>query len=223
MAGKITALQFQKRTDERINVFLDGQYAFPLAAVVAAALRPGQNLSDDDIARLTAADEAEQAYERAVNFLAYRPRSVAEVRRYLRKRSVPQEAIDGVIERLSAAGYLDDAGFAQFWVSDRERFNPRSSLALRQELRNKGVSNQTIDEALRSLDGGDSAYRAGSDRARRIGNLDEQAFRQKLGGYLLRRGFPHDVVWPVVGRLWRELHGQEQGEDHEDWPESRLE
>jgi regulatory protein len=52
MAGTITALRFQKRNKDRVNVYLDGQFAFGLAAIEAVRLRVGQTLSDDDVARL---------------------------------------------------------------------------------------------------------------------------------------------------------------------------
>ena len=105
MAGHISALRFQKRTSERVNVFLDGSYAFALPATVAAGLRPGQYLSDEDIARLKALDEQERAYERCLRFLAYRPRSTAEVRRYLAAGvAVGEHLADQLLLPLSLAG-----------------------------------------------------------------------------------------------------------------------
>ena len=88
MAGTISALRYQKRNKNRVNVYVDDQFAFGLAAIEAARLRVGQALSDDDIARLRRQDDVERAHERALNFLSYRPRSEAEVRRNLRKKDV---------------------------------------------------------------------------------------------------------------------------------------
>lgn len=209
MAGTITALRFQKRTAERVNVYLDDHYAFAVPALVATSLRRGQFLSDADIERLLGQDEEQRAYDQALRFLGHRPRSVAEVRRYLKKREFSEAACAGAIQRLVAADYLDDAAFARFWVADRERFRPRSEMALRHELRLKGVANDIIDEVLRDVDSQSSAYRAGETQARRLARLDSHSFRQKLGSYLLRRGFSHEVVWPVVEQLWREQQGED--------------
>jgi len=212
MAGRITALRFQKHDDQRVNVYLDGEYAFALPELLAAALKVDQVLDDDQIAALKAENEEEKAHDQALRFLSYRPRSVAEVRHNLDMRQVPIDVTDSVIQRLLAAGYLDDQAFAQFWVADRERFKPRAPVALRQELRLKGVPEDIITQALGLLDSESSAYRAGAAYARRLSNLDQHTFRQKLGNHLLRRGFPHDVVWPVVERLWREQSAEEGGE-----------
>jgi len=135
MAGTITALRFQKRNKYRVNVYIDGQFAFGLAAIEAARLRVGQTLSDDDVARLRMRDEVERAYERALNFLSYRPRSEAEVRRNLRKKNVEEEVVEEVTGRLTRAGLLNDQEFARYWVENRLQFNPRGARALRHELR----------------------------------------------------------------------------------------
>ncbi len=219
MTATITALRFQQRNRERVNVYLDGSYAFGLPAVIAASLRIGQQLGEDEIASLQDQDAVQRAFERALRFLASRPHSSAEVRRMLSQQELTDTAVDAAIARLQAAGYLDDEAFARFWVSNREQFRPRAPLALRQELRQKGVADSIINQALQDVDSGNSAYRAGSAQARRYGNLDQHAFRQKLGGYLLRRGFAHDVVWPVVGQLWSELHEgtDDEGEEENGW------
>ena len=97
-----------------------------------------------------------------------------------------------------------------------QHFEPRAPVALRQELRLKGVPEDIIAEVLGPLDSESSAYRAGTAYARRLSNLDQHTFRQKLGDHLLRRGFQHDVVWPVVDRLWREQRADTEGGESPD-------
>lgn len=213
MAGTITALRIQKRNRERVNVYLDGAFAFALPILTATRLRRGQYLSDADIGQLQAQDAEQRAYERCLRYLARRSRSVAEIRRYLERIGASAATVEAVIGRLTAAGYLDDRAFAAAWVADRERLRPRSQAALRQELRQKGIADAVIAEALQGLDDQEAAYRAALPRARRLAQLDSRAFRQKLGSFLLRRGFSHEVVWPVVAQLWREVRGQGDDED----------
>jgi len=208
MAGKITRLRFQKRTNERVNVYLDGQFAFGLPALEAARLRVGQYLSDTDIERLRALDAVQKAYDRAVRFLSYRPRSQAEVRRALRRSEIDEVVIKAVIERLTRQGYLDDAEFARFWVENRQQFRPKGARALRQELRQKGLDNTTIEAAIANLDPETSAYAAARPRALRLANLipdDLRTFRRKLTDFLLRRGFDYETVRDVVTSLVQEI------------------
>ena len=208
MAGTITGLHYQKRTDERVNVYLDGQYAFALPALDAVRLKVGQHLSDAEIALLQAADAAAKAYDKAVRYLSYRPRSTAEVRRALEEAKFAPEAIEETLARLGDQGYLDDAAFAAYWVENRQRFRPKGEQVLRQELRQAGVEKEIIDESLSGLDSNEAAYAAAQSRASRLAVLaaeDPAAFKRKLSEFLLRRGFTYDVVRDVVARLLREM------------------
>lgn len=213
MAGTITALKVQKRNPQRINVYLDDRYAFGLAAIEAARLQRGQVLSDEDIEELKERDSFEKAHDRALRFLSYRPRSEAEVRRYLQGKAVSPVVEEEVIERLTRAKLLDDLAFARYWVENRESFNPRGLRMLRYELRQKGLSEETIAQALTDLDQEDSAYQAALRRGRRLAHLDQISFRQKLGAHLLRRGFPYEVVNLAVERAWQELRAEGENID----------
>ncbi len=208
MVKTVTRLAFQKRTDERVNVYLDGEYALALPALEAARLKVGQQLTDAEIAALRATDATAKAYDRAVQFLSIRPRSSVEVRRRLQQAEVDAETVEAVITRLTEQGYLNDAEFARYWVENRQLFRPKGEQALRQELRQAGVDNEIIQQSLEGLDTSEAAYAAARPKAERLKTLakeDPQAFKQKLGNFLLRRGFNYDIVREITKRLLREL------------------
>ena len=146
----------------------------------------------------------QQAQDAALRFLSYRPRSEAEVRRRL-SRHYPPELIERVIAALREQRYLDDVTFARYWRDNREQHRPKGQVALRQELYRLGVPRETVEEALEGFDAEANAYRAGSKLARRLAGIDYPTFRQRVSGYLQRRGFGSAVVRETVARLWREL------------------
>ncbi len=205
MPGQITALEVQARNKERVNVYLDGEYAFALPLIEAARLRRGQALTDAEIAELKARDAVATALDRAVRFLSYRPRSSSEVRRYLQDKGVEPPVINEVIARLERLGYVDDMAFARFWVQNRDEFRPRGPLALRQELKQKGIPAPIIAQVLSEVDFAEAAYRAAQAQAARWSNLGRQAMRQKLYAFLARRGFPVETCRDVTDRLLAEL------------------
>lgn len=215
MDGTITALKVQKRNKDRVSVYLDGEYAFGVKAIVAARLRVGQSLSDDDIVELQGRDLFERAYDRALDFLSYRPRSEAEVRRYLRDKQMPEQVIEATIERLTRVDLLDDEAFARFWIENREQFKPRSRRMLSYELRQKGVAAATIARMLDDVDEQESAYRAAAQQIRRYAKLDREAFFRRLMGFLGRRGFDYQVAMAVVRRLWEERESGCRSESNE--------
>jgi regulatory protein len=211
MAGKITGLRTQQRTPDRVNVYLDGEFAFGLPAIYAARLKVGQQLNDDEIEQLQATDLVERAYDRSVRFLGYRPRSEAEVRRYLAQKGIEPAVVDLVLDRLRGQGYLDDAEFARYWVENRTRFRPRGARVLRHELRLKGVDSAVIEEATASIETGSLAYEAGRPQAERLVALaqsDPAAFRRRLLAFLMRRGFDYAEARDAVNDLARSMGGE---------------
>jgi regulatory protein len=212
---KVTALKAQKRNRQRINVYLDGEYAFGLARIVAAWLYIGQEISDDKIAQLLDDDARESAYQRALRFMDYRPRTEQEIRQKLAEQAVSEEVAATVIERLKDNGLIDDARFARMWVDNRSELHPRSQRYLRFELQRRGVDPQEIEEALEAVDNEAMAYRAATKQARKYKDLDRRVFRQKLTNYLAQRGFNYDTCTQVIPRVWDELHGENPSPNEE--------
>ncbi len=204
---KITALRLQKRNPNRVNVYLDGEFAFGLSRIVAAWLRVGDELSTEKIAALQAKDSIEIAYQRALRLLESRPHTRQEIIQNLEKHQTPQENIEAVLERLERSGLLNDATFARMWVENRSDFRPRGIALLRQELRQHGIGAKIIEETLADVKPHEEelAYRAGQQRLTRYANLPWPAFRRNLGAYLMRRGFPYPIVKDAVQRLWNDI------------------
>jgi regulatory protein len=201
----VTALTAQKRNQERLNVYIDGRYAFSLAIEAAAGLTIGQSLTEADLTALQAADTYARAKTAAQRLLSYRPRSVAEVTQKLVQKGYDDLVIDRVVQHLQETALLDDAAFAAYWVEQRQTFRPRSRLALRDELRRKGVKRQIIETAVAAIDEHEAARRAAAAKVGRWHKLPPETFRQKAGQYLQRRGFSYDIIKSVVQELWQSV------------------
>ncbi len=215
---KITGIEAQKNNPQRVNIYLDGEFAFGLAKIVAAWLKLGQMVDDAKIARLQAEDAQERAYQQAMLFLSYRARSEAEVRKNLEKHEIPPEVVESTLQRLRDERLVNDDEFAQAWVSNRSEFRPRGKRALTVELKKKGLAESAIRSATAAVDESAMAYAAAQKRLRRLEGLEWIEFRKKLGEYLARRGFAYDVVAQTVKRLWLEHGGkQDTTYDEEDY------
>ncbi|MDR3572923.1 MAG: RecX family transcriptional regulator [Anaerolineaceae bacterium] len=219
MDQKITALKAQKRNPNRINIYLDGIFAFGLARVVAAWLQVGQILSDEKINALQNEDTFEVAYQKSLNLLGYRPRSENEVRRKLIEKGFSGEVIGSVLERLKTSGLIEDRQFAKIWIENRAAFRPRSHRLMAIELRQKGVTDDAIQEALdSSVDDATLAYEAAVRYSRRLSGLEWGEFRERMSAYLRRRGFSYGTITVVVQRLWSEMKPTE-GTYHKNYEE----
>lgn len=216
--GKITAIAAQAHDSQRVNIFVDGEFAIgiSLATLAREGLFIGQELDEGGWARLEAAAHAEKAMLAAARLLEARPRSAAEIRQRLRRKEFAPDAVEGAVERLTDLGLLDDAAFSRYWVESRQSFRPRGRLALRDELRRKGVARDTIEQALADAEA-EAPPDAEAARAEQVARAalrryadspDRMTFQRRLGGLLQRRGFALDVIRPILDILWRELRSE---------------
>lgn len=210
MTKVITAITAQKRNTQRLNISLDGEYAFSLDRLTAAWLKVGRKLSPEEIVSLQEKDEQEVAFNRALRYLSYRARSETEMRKYLSDKGFSENVSQTVIDRLKDERLINDPRFAQDWIDNRVSFRPRSQTQLRFELRNKGLSEDLIEDALQEadLDDIELACAAGKKLVGRYARLDWPDFRQKLGAALARRGFSYETVRSVTRQLWDECQTQ---------------
>jgi regulatory protein len=212
-SGTVTRIDTQARDPERFNVFIEGEFAFSVDQLVAAEhdLHVGRQLTSAEIEGLLAADEASRATAASLQFLGYRPRSRAEVERRLARRGFSEAAVAVAIERLERWHYLDDDAFARAWIESRAEHQPRGRRLIQQELREKGVAREVVEQALEEieLDEYPAALELARKRARSLRGEAPLVRRRRLAGYLQRRGYG----WDVVSRVLDALLGDEDDAD----------
>ncbi|MFC2004529.1 RecX family transcriptional regulator, partial [Chloroflexota bacterium] len=171
---KITALRTGRGRGKRLNIFLDGKFAFSLEAEVAAKerLQVEQVLSAEQIEALARSDHFQRCLNSAHHYLSYRPRSESELREKLNQRGFDGDTQQAVITRLKEQGLVDDLAFAQFWKDNRESFNPRSRGLTKLELRRKGLADDIIEQVVATIDDDDSAYRVALNKTHGLPQSD---------------------------------------------------
>lgn len=149
--------------------------------------------------RLTDEQIREHTWQRAIRLLAAKPRSVAELRqRLLRGRKASTEEVENAIERLKEYGYLDDERFAFGYAALRVHQRPLGRRLLKHDLKIKQVDQAVVEEALDLVFAETSEEelidRAIEKRVRLRGHPRSRAEAKGLFDYLLRQGFPFDLI-----------------------------
>jgi regulatory protein len=147
----------------------------------------------------------EHARALCLRLLTARARTRAELSGQLAKRGYPDDIRDRVLDRLTAAGLVDDADFAAEWVRARHANAGKSKRALAAELHTKGVDNDVITTALAGIDGAAERERAEQlvrARLRREAlsgdGKDEARVSRRLAAMLARRGYSQTLAGEVV-------------------------
>lgn len=197
-----------KHMDEYLHVELDSGEILRIALRVAGQYRleSGRVLAQEEYAQLKSESLRYGAMKKALDYLAIRPRSEAEMERYLLRKNYDQEAIAETVSSLRQSGYLDDADYAARYIVSRLNRKPVGKHLLMSELLKRGVDRNVIRKALKeseSLHGDPGAlYKTA---ARKYESLKHKKNpREKLFMFLLGRGFEHDIVAEVIDRIIRE-------------------
>ncbi|MBH28110.1 MAG: hypothetical protein CL789_02590 [Chloroflexi bacterium] len=197
----ITDIKSQRRDKNRVNVFMDGQFAFSLSYNQAQFLTVGQELSSVEMANLLESDNVEKAYEKALGFISHRPRSVLEVSNRLKKYGIDSKVAEEVISRLKEKNVLNDTDFALLWVENRSTFRPRGKLLLRKELLSKGISDNDIEIALSEVEESADARQLAYSKLSKYNDLTLDSLRQRIWSLLSRNGFDYSIVNDVVTEI----------------------
>ena len=206
VGGVVTAIVKQKNNRRRLNIFLDGEFAFSLEPVVAGWLQIGQVLDEKAVEELKRKDIPESAFEKAMHFMNYRERTSEEIRQKLAGLGFDEQVIESVLTRMETSRLVDDERFARLWIESRNNHRPSGSRLLKMELRRKGIPEPVVNEAIEQAgDEAELALSAVRSHIHRWAELDKKDFRLKVYRFLVSRGFSYDVVQDTVEKLWNEI------------------
>ncbi len=151
--------------------------------------------------------EFSQLLNYAYRYLSYRMRTEYEVKKYLiqkaEKRGFSEEYIKEVLKRLIEDHYIDDDLFIEEYVNARSKAKPKSAFALTQELQQKGINREKIQEyfEVHSLDEYVLAKQALSKKWNIYLHLPRDKKIKKASDFLQRRGFSFDIVKKTIEEL----------------------
>lgn len=187
------------RNPDRVNVYVDGKYAFSLdiSQVVDLGVKKGLEISPEQLEEFKKASEFGKLYQRSLEWVLTRPRSEKETRDYLYKKvyekKLDKKYIDQIIEKLKSKKYLDDRQFAEYYVENRFVKKGISKKRLMMELMKKGVKKEIIEEVLTNSER-DDAEEVRKMIAKKRARYDDE----KLVQYLCRQGFAYDLAKELV-------------------------
>ena len=146
----------------------------------------------------------EQIFQKTLRFIGFRPRSQKEILLYLHKKTADEKIIAKIIEDLTNLGLLDDVAFVDWWLDQRAAFRPKGKRALVMELRQKGINNDLIQQAVaEKVDEKESAALLVEKKLRVWARLPQEICREKLTGFLARRGFNWDVIKLILDEKFK--------------------
>jgi regulatory protein len=196
---QITKLSHQANNQNRVNIFVDGNYLLSLTLdqILEQKIKVGSELGQADIDKLNQLSTEGKIKARALEWLLSRPRSRQEFKDYLYKKKLDKDKIVQFCDFFENKGYQSDEQFAKWWVDQRVRKN-KSNLSIKTELKQKGISEDVIANVLQ-------LQVSSRDRLKELivskKLINKYPDKPKLIRYLASKGFEYSDIVDALGEL----------------------
>ena len=199
----ITKIEIQKRNKERVNVYLDEEYAFSISAELV--YKENLKVKDEvDIDRLKSVADKEsyiRCKNSALKIIERSYKTEKEVIEKLKLKGYDDKHIDSSIQFLKDYNFLNDNYYAEAFV--RDRINTKGSQKIKQDLMRKGISKDIIEEKISYIDKNAEKDIARKLAEKKLGVIkksenDIYKISGKLYRFLISKGYTYDIVKEVV-------------------------
>ncbi|CUO96184.1 recombination regulator RecX [Clostridium baratii] len=211
--SKITKIETGKRNKERVNVYIDDEYAFSInmELVYKFGLKVNEEVNKEKLIEISNSENLSKCKESALRTIERSYKTEKEIRDKLLAKEFDIETVDSTINFLIEYGFIDDSKFVSMYIKDRIRTQGRNKI--RYSLISKGVNKLLIEEAFSTLDRDDEMERAIILCEKKYLNIskredDDFKIKNKLTRYLLGRGYDYDIAKEVIREVFIKYKGE---------------
>ncbi len=202
----ITSAVEQMNDKNRYSVYINNIYHCSLSKEIFYKydLSVGEIVDIQKLDDAVFEDKFKRAYLSCLNMVSYRPRSIKEIRTYLKRKKYSNSIVESVIEKLIKENYLDDYKFAVDWVKDRIKFRLYSRYRVISELKEKGIERGKIDEIIKEyypLSKEEEIAEIKIKKYANSRNLSLPNDKDKVAKYLSRSGFSVDSILKILNKF----------------------
>lgn len=202
----ITSAVEQKNDKNRYSVYINNIYHCSLSKEIFYKydLSVGEIVDIQKLDDAVFEDKFKRAYLSCLNMVSYRPRSIKEIRTYLKRKKYSNSIVESVIEKLIKENYLDDYKFAVDWVKDRIKFRLYSRYRVISELKEKGIERGKIDEIIKEYYPLSKEEEIAEIKIKKYANSRNMSLsndKDKVAKYLSRSGFSVDSILKVLNKF----------------------
>ena len=200
----ITKVEIQKNNDQKVNVYVDGEYynKLHLDTCVKYGIKAGIEVDLEYLHSIILESEKLLALNTCAKYVTGALKTEKQVRDYLKKKDFEDEIISHVLDKLTEYKYIDDKAYVSAYVASYKSKYGKNKLI--HNLRTKGVSQDLIDDYYDYLEDcdieDDTCYNIATKKARNM-DLSDIKNIQKLNRFLVSRGFDFDEISNVINRL----------------------
>lgn len=202
----VTKIERQKHNNERVSVFIDGEYSFSVSdeIIIQYGIAVGMNVNSLPLKEITEEDEYKRALSSAFKHMSVSEKTEKQIVTHLLRKEFSQAVTQRVITRLKELNYIDDLTFAKNFV---EHTSGKGKRAVIFKLREKGVPDSIINEVIANMSEDsqlESAIELLKKQLPKLSKYEGYEKKRRLNDFLLRRGFDWSVAAEAIEKCLEE-------------------
>jgi len=200
---QITGIEFQKKHDDRANLYIDGEFycGVSVELVIKEQLKKGMEIDVEKLNSLVIEDEKKTAFSKTIKYMSGSLKTEKQIKDYLKRKEYNPSTIDYVVDKLNEYKYLDDEQFAKSFVLTYS--SKYGKLKLIAALKSKGVSDRIIDNVFSEDLELKNNIKLVAEKYLKNKDRNPQTYI-KLSRFLYSRGYEFDEINKTINELKRD-------------------
>lgn len=209
----ISKIEAQKRKG-RYNVYIDDQFAFGVdeEVLLRFELKKGLHVTPELQKKIETEDTFYKAYQKTLNYLSYSLRTEKQIRDYLIKNDIALYT-ERIVEKLKETKLIDDLMYAESYVRSMANVNQKGPRNIEQDLKQRGVEENTIWDALEEYPEEqqlENAIELAEKKWSKTRNSSGFESVQKVKQYLVNKGYSFEHADQAITAIDTEKDEEEE-------------
>lgn len=204
--GIITKIETQKRNKERVNIYIDEEYAFAVFSelVYKNGLKVKQEIDEETLKDVFLEEEKKKCKSTAIRIVERSYKTEKELREKLTLKGYDKSSIEYALEFLKEYNFLNDESYSKMFVKDSSRSKGKNRIKM--DLKRKGVSEENIQDALSNINKEEeflTAKKLGEKKYNQLIKREDDKYKlsSKLLSFLVSKGFEYELSKDVVRKI----------------------
>ncbi|WP_127836328.1 recombination regulator RecX [Clostridium prolinivorans] len=206
MEKTITKIEIQKRNKNRVNIFIDKDFAFACSTelVFTYGLKENKVIDSEKLLQIVDEDNYLKCKETALKIVEKSYKTEKEMIDKLKLKGYDDKTIDKVINFLINYSFLNDENYVEMYIKDKIKTEGKNKI--RYSLLKKGISEEIIENKINDIDTSleiDNALKLAKKKYTILikTEKDNKKIYKKLGDFLLRKGYTFEETKQILNKV----------------------
>ncbi len=214
----ITKIEIQKRNKNRINLYINDEFAFACSAelVYTHSITKGKSIDADYLNEIVKEDNYIKCKSSALKVIERTYKTESQLTSKLFEKGYDEKTVSMTVEFLKQYSFIDDEKYIQMYIKDKLKINGRNKI--KYDLIRKGIIEQKIDEKLVCIDNSierQVAFELAEKKYKLLSKNenDYRKLRKKVGEFLIRKGYNSNIVSETLNNVIKKESYSLDGKD----------